>query len=394
MTVRPFSNKSTDDQTFGRVWKRDTAGAVVANANLVNKYCPKLFNFIEITHDGSCWLCCPSWLPYRIGNILTEDFETEIWNGEKAKLLRNQVYTGDWKYCDAVLCPVIASNALPDLSSIDQNKQIDDLTRDDIKAKRLEASLPTVINFSEDESCNLKCPSCRVNKIMYPEDSEEYQRRLIVNQKIVDIFLSNPSTRPLEIIVTGSGDPFASKIYRTMLQNIDGSILPNLKVKLLTNGVMFTEKMWNSISKIHKNLGNIRISFDAGTKSTYENITRIGGDWNQLISNVIFLNQQSKVYKNIKLDFDFVVQSANFKEMPEFVKLINRISDNHASIYFSMVADWGTWNKDEFEQKTIWRQTHNQFNEFLEVLRDPILKTDRVYLGNLTPLYKLANNVQ
>lgn len=393
MTVRPFSNKSIDDPIFGKVWKKDTSDAVLSNINLSGKYCSKLFNFIEITQDGSCWLCCPSWLPYKIGNILTQDFETEIWNGPQAKLLRNQVFTGDWKYCDSILCPFIASNSLPDLKSIDNDVQIDEVTREDIKLQRLEAALPTVINFSEDESCNLQCPSCRIKKIMYAEDSEDYKRRATINQKIIDTFLSKPSTRPLEIIVTGSGDPFASKIYRTMLQNIDGSILPNLKVRLLTNGVMFTEKMWNSIEKIHKNLGNIRISFDAGTKLTYENITRIGGNWNQLIENVIFLNRKSKVHTNMKLDFDFVVQSANFKEMPDFVKTITEACDNYNSIYFSMVADWGTWDKNDFEYKTIWKQTHPQFDEFLEILRHPLLKTERVYLGNLTPLYKLANNV-
>jgi sulfatase maturation enzyme AslB (radical SAM superfamily) len=176
-----------------------------------------------------------------------------------------------------------------------------------------------------------------------------------------------------------------------MLQNINGDILPNLRVKLLTNGVMFTEKMWDSLHKIHKNLGHIRISFDAGTKSTYENITRIGGHWEQLIENVMFLNQQSKTNPRIKLAFDFVVQAGNFKEMPEFVKLIKNICDNYSSINFSMLADWGTWNKEDFEKRTIVKQNHTQYNEFLDVLRDPLLKTDRVYLNNLTPLYNLAN---
>lgn len=391
---RPYSNKSTDDSIFGRVWRKDTDRAIAVSHNLSGKYCTKLFNFIEFTADGSCWMCCPSWLPYRIGNILTQDFETEIWNGPRAKLLRNQVFTGEWKYCESILCPLIASNSLPNLSDIDNDHTIDSVTIDNIKNQKLDAALPTRINFSEDESCNLQCPSCRLRKIMYTEDSPEYQQRKKLNQKIVDVFLSKPSTQPLEIIVTGSGDPFASKIYREMLQNIDGDILPNLKVTLMTNGVMFTEKMWNRLYKIHKNIGNVRISFDAGTKYTYENITRIGGDWDQLLDNVAFLNTQSKLHTNLKLNFDFVVQSENFKEMPDFVRLIKNISDNYSSIHFSMVADWGTWNKDEFENKTIWRQDHTQFGEFLEVLKDPILKTNRVYLGNLSPLYNLANDIK
>ena len=56
--------------------------------NLKNRYCPKLFTFIEVTRDGGCWLCCPAWLPKKIGNILTQSFD-EIWNGDTNKLTTN-----------------------------------------------------------------------------------------------------------------------------------------------------------------------------------------------------------------------------------------------------------------------------------------------------------------
>jgi hypothetical protein len=50
--------------------------------------------------------------------------------------------------------------------------------------------------------------------------------------------------------VTGSGDPFGSKIFRDLLFGIDGSKYPNVKINLQTNGVMFTPKYWKNMKKI------------------------------------------------------------------------------------------------------------------------------------------------
>ena len=142
--------------------------------NLKNRYCPKLFTFIEVDRDGGCWLCCPAWLPKKIGNILTQSFD-EIWNGDIAKELRNQVFTGNWNYCRHTVCPEIVQNFLPDLSEAPDN----------IKKQHTHvADLPTVINFSEDESCNLQCPSCRISKIIYKKGTHEYNSRKKVNENV------------------------------------------------------------------------------------------------------------------------------------------------------------------------------------------------------------------
>ena len=341
--------------------------------NLKNRYCPKLFTFIEVDRDGGCWLCCPAWLPKKIGNILTQSFD-EIWNGDIAKELRNQVFTGNWNYCRHTVCPEIVQNFLPDLSEAPDN----------IKKQHTHvADLPTVINFSEDESCNLQCPSCRISKIIYKKGTHEYNSRKKVNENVQDIFFKNPTDRYFEINVTGSGDPFGSIIYREMLQSIDGKKFPNLKVNLNTNAVIFTPKNWYKIHKIHNNLQNCRISFDAGTKHTYETKTRVGGNWDILLENCKFLNERSKEFKNFKLHFDFVVQYDNYHEMKDYVKLILDNFDNASSIHFSKVIDWNTWSSDKYESKAIWKETHPNYNDFIIHLSDDILNHKKVYLGNL-----------
>lgn len=377
---RPFSKLSDgriNDPVFGPVWIKETTGMQSSQKDLKGKYCSKLYTWLEVDMFGKAWMCCPSWLPFPIGNVLENSLE-EIWNGKKAQTLRKQIFTGEWKYCQHEFCPLIASDSLPNLSDI-ENPPTTTI-----------APLPTHINFSNDESCNLKCPSCRVDKLLFTK-GPLYERRKLVNDKLCAMLFSQPTDRKFSIHVTGSGDPFASKIYRDMLQRIDGKDFPNLEVYLQTNGVMFTPKIWNKISKIHNNLRNCSISFDAGTKETYETKTRIGGNWNMLIENCTFLDNKTAQMDNFSINYDFVVQQDNYKEMPEYIKFIDKHFPNCTAICFSLITDWGTWKKEEYEQKCIWKETHSEFNEFLEVLKDPAFGNPKVMLGNLTSLWKLAN---
>jgi len=379
---RPYSKLSDGrivDPMFGPVWIKESKGMDRSSKNLKGKFCDKLYNWLEIDMHGKAWMCCPSWLPYPIGNVLEQSLE-EIWNSEKAQTLRNQIFTGDWKYCQHEFCPMIAGDHLPDLVDV-----VD-------APKSTKADLPSQINFSNDESCNLRCPSCRVDKLLYTE-GPLYDRRKAVNDKIFDMLFTIPTDRSFSIHVTGSGDPFASKIYREMLYKIDGSLFPNLLVNLQTNGVMFTEKNWNKISKIHNNLNRCAISFDAGTKETYENKTRLGGDWDLLVQNCKFLDTKQGEFSNFHIVYDFVVQVDNYKEMKSYIEFIDCNFPNAKDICFSLVTDWGTWTKEVYQEKCIWKETHPEYESFLEILRDPIFNHDKVRLGNLTNIWKTANGL-
>lgn len=377
---RPYSKLSdgrTVDPLFGPVWIKETSGMTNTRKDLTGRYCDKLYTWLEIDMWGKAWMCCPSWLPYPIGNVLTDSLE-DIWNGEKAQELRRQIFTGDWKYCQQDFCPLIATDSLPFLKDI-ENAPLTTV-----------ANLPTKINFSNDESCNLKCPSCRVDKLLFTE-GPLYERRKEVNDKIYNMLFSEQTDRSFSIHVTGSGDPFASKIYREMLSSIDGKLFPNLEVNLQTNGVMFTPKNWKRIEKIHANLRRCAISFDAGTKETYENKTRIGGDWKLLLENCKFLDKQVEDFPNFKIAYEFVVQSDNYKEMRRYIKTVKNMFPNADSINFSLVTDWGTWPKDVYEQKCIWKDSHPEYDNLLKVLQDNIFKDPKVRLGNLMPIWKKAN---
>ena len=214
-----------------------------------------------------------------------------------------------------------------------------------------------------------------------------YEQRKWINDKVVEAFLTEPTNRKFFIYVTGSGDPFASKIYREMLYNIEGDKFPNLSVNFQSNGVMFTPKIWDKLHKIHTNINQCRVSFDAGTKETYEQKTRLGGKWDLLLSNCDFLNDKQNHYNEFKIHYDFVVQVTNYKEMPTYIELIANRYNNASTINFSLVTDWGTWTPEEYDQQCIWKNTHPEHKEFLNVLKHELFNHPKVILGSVKPYH-------
>ncbi len=186
---------------FGNVWIKDTNGLDFKQPDLNGKYCNKLYTWLEVDMHGRCWMCCPSWLPYPIGNILENSIE-EIWNGEKAQELRKQVFTGKWDYCQTTFCPMIQGDHLNNVSDILQGKEyvLPHEKQALISKSLISEQLPTYINFSNDESCNLKCPSCRTTKLLYTE-GPLYDKRKKINDKLVETFLTTPTDRKFGILL-------------------------------------------------------------------------------------------------------------------------------------------------------------------------------------------------
>ncbi len=379
-------NTGTSDASGTReadsIYRRDSSQSLNQVKSLKGRFCPKPFTQFDIYEYGDAHCCCSSWITTPLGNVNKQPVK-DIWNSEIAQDIRASIFDGSFKYCDHKLCPLIQNDTLPTLASA----KVDPFLKPIIEEQKTILNTdPALINFCNDPSCNLSCPSCRIEKLIL-RTGPEFDARQEIQNKVVDGFISEPSDKAFTINVTGSGDPFASKIFRDFLFDLDGADFPNMLVNLQTNGVLFTKKNWEKLHKIHSNLQAMFISFDAATADTYA-ITRRGGNWDMLIENIQFLSErrQEGLFKLLRLDF--VVQLDNYREMPAFVKLAKSLGADCAS--FSMVTDWGTWPKEVYETKCIWKETHPEFHEFLEVLKDPVFSESIVELGNLTEAYTQA----
>ena len=312
--------------------------------------CTTPFRYTDVFDDKQ-YLCCPGWLDVDIseGKSIRENF-----NSKKSQEIRKSILDGSYKYCD--------ENQCPHLSALTQDK-LDKrfLPKNDstIKDFKLISEIESV-GFSFDRSCNLQCPSCRVDLINY----------LGKERKSVDIKLEeldNEISKTVKrMYITGTADPFYSKSFRQFLINFEPSNYPMMEsIHIHTNGILWTEQLWNRMNGIHPFVKSCEISIDAASKNTYENEVRIGGDWEVLMNQLKFIINIPTINH---FSFSFVVQDKNYKEMYDFYKLITDLTDGinkSISIFFNHIVNWGTYTEEEFLIRDVANKSNELHSDFL-----------------------------
>jgi MoaA/NifB/PqqE/SkfB family radical SAM enzyme len=349
------------------------------NINKLEKYvCEEPFLYTDV-HTHGQFVCCPAWGPPNIkvdtsGNANAKLFNESDdvhrnWTSDVAYDIRKSVYDGSYSVCNHDLCPKLNqlknSNIIPEKMLLKEEfeKKYNIRTLEDL---RNFSTPPEEILFGFDRSCNLQCPSCRVSLVTNDNvESKAYKNKLHILKSIEDSYGSNLK----RILVTGSGDPFYSTIYRQYLQNFDKSKYPNLEsLQIITNGVILNEKMWNSLQAAPY-IKFIEISIDAGNKNTYENVTRLNGDWDRLISNLKFIATLDTVDDIV---CSFVVSKNNYKEMKQFYNLITDIFrdfKNKLGINYRQIANWWTYKYEELKELQVFEEENSDFYDFLIELK-------------------------
>jgi len=316
--------------------------------------CTTPFYELEI-QEHNCFFCCASWLPKKVS---TSEYPIkDVWNSKPASDIRNSILDGSYKYCDKELCPHLSKLVNFGIASgtiYDKNKPNEKLNN---HIKNGSNDTPDFININIDRSCNFKCPSCRKDIIF--DNNKKATKTLI---EIEDTFSDTLNS----FCVTGVGDPFASIAYRDFLRNFDPTKYKKLKnIHLHTNASLWTKKMWESMPNIHPYVHSCEISIDAGTKHTYENVTRLNGNWETLMENLDFI----KSIKTIgEIRVSFVVQTDNYKEMCIFADLMYNKLGNKANIFFGRINNWGTYTDQEFEKVKVWDKNHPEHKLFVKEL--------------------------
>lgn len=364
-----------------RQWLRARRASAKA-AGLKNRFCARPFDSFELQENGSVYLCCPTWLRWRAGN-LHDSSAAEIWNSKVAREIRRGILDGTFEHCNHDLCPEIQAGTLPTRAEAAKNPRYRAIM-DGTKTKL--DGIPAFFNLSNDKSCNLSCPSCRTQRIQF-NDGPGYETRKKLQDRLVESFFTEPTEQPFVVNVTGSGDPFASRIFRDFLFELDRAKFPHMQVNLQTNGVLFTEKTWANLKKIHGAVGSVLVSFDAATEATYA-ITRRGGDWQMLLANMDFLARVRRERGIGELILYFVVQKANFREMADFVRIGKLF--NADRVYFQRAVNWGTWSMAEHEDQSVWHAHHPLYAEFARAVADPMLDDPIVFMGNVADARRAA----
>ena len=353
------------------------------------------FRHIEL-FKSSAALCCPTWLKKPIWYEKDENgnFIYDVWNSKTAQEIRESLLDGSYKFCDRNSCPhlnTLLSSGKTDtgifIPKNETNFPFYDYDGIQIDDTVVVSRTPGSINFTFDDSCNFKCPSCRLDTIMAkPNEVKEID-------KIIDFINNDYAKDCKKIVITGSGDPFASKSFRKFLFDFDPNKWPNLKtVYLVSNGKLFNKKNWDMMKNIQPYITQVEISIDAGTKETYENKTRIGGHWETLLDNLKFI---STIETIDLLRISFVVQNDNYKEMHTCINLMcdvlkDRLDRIHPSkrkttVYFGKIDKWNHMTDKDMEEKDITNSNHPNHIDFIKNVKKAYELQDRIHIqSNLT----------
>lgn len=290
----------------------------------IRKRCPRPFDTVLIDNKGSCYACeCQSWLPQSIGNLQIKPLQ-EIIDSDMHRHLKDSINNGSYRYCNEHQCSYIKSNSVLH----DGSRHIQHL------------------RLAIDNSCNLRCPSCRKAMIFHKQGSA-HRLGLSLADKI-NAWL-HTHDHPVQVHVGSDGDPFASHVYRHFMEHTP--LRDDITYSILTNALMF-EEFHTRVPHVIKNLKELGVSIDGATKHTYEQL-RLGARWEKINENLECIARLRK-QNNFRFILHFVVQKDNYHEMEKIIDLGQHYGADR--VWLNKIQDWGVM--DDFASQDIW-QSHD-----------------------------------
>lgn len=332
---------------------------------LKKRNCFEPFSHIEVNYEGGMCLCCPNRIEIPGGYLYKVSFN-EAWTSIVSKIIRLSMINRTFSFCNKNNCPNLNFN--------DEIMNRDNIIcEDDYKMKQ--TLYPEHINIGIDNSCNLKCTTCR-NK-MKVANKEEKKRINIIADKLLEVV---PYTKTL--VMAGNGEIFFNECYKKIwIKNENEAKRDTIYV--ISNGILFNAENWNKLKQSYNNI-KLTISVDASTKKTYDRIRR-GGDFNKLIKNLKYASMLRKSGELKFFQLNYVIQSLNCFEMDKFVMMAKKF--NADRVYFTRVMNWGTYSTSEFEKISLFDNKDRVKDKYIELFKSSILKdpiVDLSFLYNFT----------
>lgn len=337
---------------------------------LKGKICGAPFEQLDVL-ERSTHLCCASWLQASAGDLSTTAWE-DVWNSASAQSIRRSIYDGSYRYCNKTACPRIQANVLD---------KVEDLAiRSEVWRERLESQRtvlmagPERVNLAYDRTCNLSCPSCR-SEAFAADAPTRARYEAMQNEQILPL-LHGAKT----VMVTGSGDPFASKNFRRLIEQLGPEDYPDLRFQIMTNAMLLTPREWARFPSLHRRVGLLKVSIDAARGATHERLRR-GARWDVMMQNMRFAGELLADGLISRYELVFTVQDDNFHEMAEACDLAREVGAS--CIWFFRITNWGTFSAEEYRKKAVFLPSHPEHADFLKELTDPRLNDPRVSLGDM-----------
>jgi len=286
----------------------------------IDRICPRPFDTVLIDKRGSCYACeCTSWLPQSIGNLQIKSLETII-GSDMHQHLQSSIADGTYRYCNEHRCSYLKSDAV--LHGRPESIQH--------------------LRLAIDDSCNLRCPSCRKN-LVFHKDGPAFNLGIKLADRINEWL--NKHQHPIQVHIGSDGDPFSSHVYQHFMEHTP--IRDNIKYSILTNGLMFKD-FHHRVPHVINNLQELGVSMDGASEETYEKL-RLGGKWGKINENLECISKLKDKH-GFRFILHFVVQKDNYHEMETIIDLGEQYGADR--VWLNKIEDWGT--SDDFHAQDIW----------------------------------------
>jgi len=209
-------------------------------------------------------------------------------------------------------------------------------------------------------ACNIKCKFC-------------YNCLMDYNPDPVDILkiLDNIHKTLVFCQLTG-GEPLITKAGRALLKRFAEGVY-KFAVRLGTNAQFVDFDLLRPV-----NLADVQISTDAATKKVYEAV-RIGGNFDDLISNIKKFVDLKKEKPFLKISTNFTVTSDNYMDIPEACKLYE---DLGTFTMFSLVMREKDDPQNIKERPDLYESLLKKLDEGMAVAVNPITKDKLIVIKN------------
>lgn len=321
--------------------------------------CIKPFVDLEISQNGDCYLCCPSWLPVVVGNVNRSSIENII-NSVKSRRLRMSMFYGDMKFCNLKLCNLINSPNFKPITIETLNKKVfySDKIVSDISNLSLKVSAPCQVTESISELCNIRCKFCWT-----PYGENRTDKKIL--EHFSSFVLRNIDN--LKMISFCGGEPF---IQKHVVDIVSVAQFKPVRFYFTTNLNYLSEHMKNMLKNV--NIDIFHVSLNAMSQEIYDKVVD-GGSWNNVIKNMeyIFFLRDQKI-SEMKIRISMVVTKLNYQEIIKFAQfgIDKRVAK---VIYYPMneyaITEQQKLQIDKVDAKNIAEMLQNEFfSQYSEIL--------------------------
>jgi MoaA/NifB/PqqE/SkfB family radical SAM enzyme len=282
-----------------------------------------------------------------------------------AQAIRQEILQGRYYYCNTSLCRFFNQFESGEFQL--NAKQEDQPLPFESNTLTQVQKIPANIIFDFDPTCNLRCPSCRLEVINYNKHTAMRAKNDNISEKIKHLIIDEIGDNGPVTIRWAGGEPFISEVYLDLMEYIINTGRRNIRHVIQTNG-SYLQKKSDLITRLLPFIKELRISFDAATEETYRR-TRVNGQWDLLLSNVRWIMAQIQQNNlQTRVSADYVVQLDNYEEIPAFRELCNELGIKH--INYQRMWNWHTWPEDELARRNVYNISHPLYFTVIKKLAD------------------------